>query len=182
MLNSIGGVETSSMVRGYDVGDTMLKAANIRLLLARTICPGKYICLAAGEVADVRAAVDAGAARAKEALVDQFVIPNIHPDVFPAIEGTAVVGEIEALGLVETFSVASLIEAADAAVKAAHVKLVDIKLAMALGGKAYVVLTGPVAAVNAAVAAAADSAGKKGLLSDRVVIPQPRPEMIREVL
>ena len=84
--------------------------------LARTICPGKYIVLASGEVADVKAAVDAGAARAKEALVDEFVIPNIHPDVFPAIEGTAVVEETEALGIVETFSVASLIEAADAAI------------------------------------------------------------------
>lgn len=182
MYNSIGGVETSSMAKGYEVGDAMLKAAKVKLTVARTICPGKYIVLAAGEVADVSAAVEAGAALAKEAHVDHFVIPNIHPDIYPAIEGTAIVGDMEALGIVETFSVSSLIEAADAAAKAAHVKLIEIRLAMAMGGKALVVLTGTVGAVTAAVEAAAQSAGQKGLLSDKVVIPQPRPELLREVL
>jgi microcompartment protein CcmL/EutN len=180
--NAIGGVETSSMAKGYEVADEMLKAANIKLTVARTICPGKYIVLASGDVADVTAAVEAGTILAKEAHVDEFIIPNVHPDVYPAIEGTAVVTETEALGIVETFSVASLIEAADAAAKSAHVKLLEIKLAMAMGGKALVVLTGTVGAVTTAVEAAAMKAGEKGLLSDKVVIPQPRPELIREVL
>ena len=182
MHNSIGGVESSSLAKGFDVADAMLKAAAVRLLVSRTVCPGKYVILVAGEVADVQASVDAGAARAAEALVDRFVIPNIHPDVFPAIEGTAAVTEIEALGILETFSVASLIEAADAAAKAARVRLIEIKLAMALGGKGLVTLTGSVAAVESAVAAGASSAGEKGLLVQKVVIPQPRQELLRELI
>ncbi len=181
MNNAIGGVELSSVAKGLEAADAMLKTSRIKLLLSRTICPGKYIILAAGEVGDVSAAVEAGAAKAAHALVDSFVIPNIHPEVFPAIEGTTVVEGLEALGIIEVFSVSALIEAADAAVKAAPVKLIEIRLAMAIGGKAFVTLTGSVAAAETAVAAGAAVAAKKGLLVEKIVIPQPRPELLREI-
>ena len=182
MNKAIGGVELSSMARGFDVTDTMLKTAEVSLLLARTVCPGKYMALVTGDVAAVQAAVEAGAARAGVSLVDSFVIPNIHPDVLPAVSGTAVVDKLEALGVVEAFSVSALVEAADAAVKAANVRLIEVRLAMAMGGKAFVTMTGSVAAVETAVAAAAASVGRKGLLVDKVVIPQPRPELLTELI
>ncbi len=182
MNNAIGGVELSSMARGFDVTDTMLKAAPVKLLLARTICPGKYIVLVTGEVADVQASVEAGGNRAGVSGVDRFVIPSVHPEVLPAISGTAVPGPLEALGVVEAFSVSAMIEAADAAVKAASVRLIEVRLAMALGGKAFATMTGSVAAVEAAVAAAAAAAGKRGLLVEKVVIPQPRPELLTELI
>jgi microcompartment protein CcmL/EutN len=182
MLNAIGGVELSSVAKGLEAADAMLKTSNIKLILSRSICPGKYIILAAGDVGDVNAAVAAGSAKAAHALVDSFVIPNIHPEVFPAIEGTTVVEGLEALGIIEAFSVSALVEAADAAVKAASVKLLEIRLAMALGGMHIVTLTGPVAAVETAVNAGAAVVAKKGLLVEKVVIPQPRPELLREII
>ncbi|MBI4676186.1 MAG: BMC domain-containing protein [Elusimicrobia bacterium] len=182
MKKSVGGVETSSMAMGFAVTDAMLKAAQVQLLVSRTICPGKFVVLVAGLVADVTAAVSAGASAAAESLVDQFVIPNIDPDIFPAIEGTAQVDHLESLGIIETFSVSSLIEAADAAVKAAGVRLIEIKLAMAMGGKGLVTFTGSVAAVETAAAAGAENAGAKGLLGRKVVIPKPRPELLRELI
>src|SRR5207244_7839300 len=87
-----------------------------------------------------------------------------------------------ALGIVESFSVASLIEAADAAVKAANVQLIEIRLAMALGGKAFVTLTGNVASVQSAVDAGAQVVGQKGMLVNKVVIPGPRPELLNEMI
>lgn len=182
MLNAIGGVELTSVAKGLQAADAMLKTSNIKLLLSRSVCPGKYVVLLAGDVGDVKAAVDAGSAIAGHALVDSFVVPNIHPEVFPAIEGTNVVEALEALGVIEAFSVSALIEAADAAVKAGTVKLLEIRLAMALGGKAFVTLTGSVAAVETAVAAGAAVVGKKGLLVEKVVIPQPRQELLREII
>ena len=182
MNNSIGGVELSSMARGFDVTDTMLKTAPVKLVLARTVCPGKYIVLVSGEVADVQAAVEAGASRGAVSLVDRFVIPNIHPDVLTAVSGAAIVNKLEALGVVEAFSVSALIEAADAAVKASGVRLIEVRLAMAMGGKAFVTMTGSVASVNTAVAAASAIVGQRGLLVDKVVIPQPRPELLTEIL
>ena len=106
-------------------------------------------------------------------MIDSFVIPNLHEAVFPAIAGSTKVETLEALGILESFSVASLIEGADAAVKAANVQLIEIRLAMALGGKAFVTLTGNVAAVQSAIDAGAQVVGQKGMLVNKVVIPSP---------
>ena len=86
------------------------------------------------------------------------------------------------MGILESFSVASLIEGADAAVKASSVRLIEIRLAMALGGKAFCTLTGEVAAVQSAVDAGANLIGEKGLLVNKVVIAQPRKELMSEMI
>ena len=86
------------------------------------------------------------------------------------------------MGIVESFSVASLIEGADAAAKTAAIELLEMRLAMALGGKAFVTFTGDVAAVEAAVDAASEVIARKGLLVNRVVIPRPCNEIMKEVI
>jgi microcompartment protein CcmL/EutN len=180
--NSIGLIELGSIAAGYEVTDAMLKAADVELLLARSICSGKYMVMVRGDVAAVEASVEAGSRAGSFSLVDRFVIPHLHESVFPALSGTARVETLEALGILESFSVASLIEGADAAAKAAAVRLIEIRLAMALGGKAFATLTGSVAAVRSAVEAGAQVIGRKGLLVNKVVIPQPRPELLSEMI
>ncbi len=180
--NSIGLIELSSIAAGFAVTDAMLKAADVELLLARTICSGKYMVLVRGDVAAVEASVRAGATAGEFSVIDSFVIPNVDEQIFPAIAGTNKVEVLQALGAIESFSVASLIEAADAAVKAANVRLIELRLAMALGGKAFVTMTGDVAAVEAAVSAGAAVVAQKGLLVNRVVIPSPRAELLREMI
>jgi microcompartment protein CcmL/EutN len=180
--NSIGLIEMTSIAAGYLVSDAMLKAADVELLLSRSICSGKYMVMVCGDVAAVEAAVSAGNAAGNFSVIDCFVIPNLHEDVFPAISGNTKVEILGALGILESFSVASLIEGADAAVKAADVQLIEIRLAMALGGKAFVTLTGDVAAVQAAVEAGAVMIGQKGMLVNKVVIPSPRPELLNEMV
>ena len=90
--------------------------------------------------------------------------------------------DIEALGIIETFSVASCIIAADAAAKKANIKLIDIRLANALGGKAYVTLTGEVGAVRSAVNAGCNTIKEDGILLRRVVIPNPHEDLAKSVL
>lgn len=180
--NSIGLIELTSIAAGYQVGDAMLKAADVEIILSRTICSGKYMVLIGGDVAAVSASVEAGGKAGRGSIIDAFIIPNVHPSVFPAISGTSKVDMLEALGIVESFSVASLIEAADAATKASRVELIEIRLAMALGGKAFMTLTGDVAAVQAAVDAGAAVVAGKGLLVNKVVIPHPRKELLSEVV
>jgi microcompartment protein CcmL/EutN len=167
---------------GFEVCDAMLKAAEVQLLLSRSICSGKYIVLVQGDVAAVRASVEAGAQAGRHSLIDSFVIPNVDSSIAPAISGNNKIEVMDALGIIESFSVASLIEGADAAVKTADVKLIEIRLAMALGGKAFVTLTGSVSAVRSAVDAGAAIVAAKGLLTNKVVIPQPRPELLREMV
>jgi len=180
--NSIGLIELSSIAAGFQVTDAMLKAAGVELVVARSICSGKYMVLVRGEVGAIEASVSAGLSAGNFSVIDSFVIPNVHESVFPAIAGNSKVDVLEALGIIESFSVASLIEGADAAVKAANVELIEVRLAMALGGKAFVTLTGNVAAVQAAVDAGSEVVGRRGLLVNRVVIPHPRPELLNEMI
>jgi len=173
-------VETSSIAKGFEIADTILKAANVRIIVNRTICPGKYMVLIGGEVDAVQAGIEAGVKAAAHTLVDQFVIPKVHPAVFPAISGVTHLPEMKALGVVEAFSVSAIIEAADAAVKASDVQLLCIHLAMAIGGKGYVSMTGDMASVTQAVEVATGVIRKRGLLVEKVVIAAPRPEIISE--
>ena len=180
--NSVGLIELSSIAAGFEACDAMLKTADVDLILARTICSGKYMVLVRGDVAAVRSSVAAGSQAGDFSIIDTFVIPNLDESIFPAISGTTKIEALEALGIIESFSVASLIEGADAAVKTANVKLIEIRLAMALGGKAFVSLTGSVADVRSAVEAGAARIAEKGLLVNKVVIPQPRSELLNEMI
>jgi microcompartment protein CcmL/EutN len=179
---AIGIVETSSIAKGFEIADTMLKAANVRMVVNRTICPGKYMVLVGGGVDAVRSSVEAGLEVGAHTVVDSFIIPNLHPSVFPAISGVSHLPELKSLGVIETFSVASVIEAADAAVKATPVQLIAINLAMAIGGKGWVSMTGDVASVAEAVDVGAAVIARKGLLVEKVVIPAPRPEIVAEFI
>jgi len=181
-MNSLGLIELTSIAAGMQACDIMLKTSNVELILSRTICSGKYMVLIGGDVAEVQSAVDNATTQNEFAVIDTFVIPNVHKDIFPALSGHSNVNLLEALGIIESFSVASLIEGADAAVKAANVRIIEIRLAMALGGKAFCTLTGEVAAVTSAVDAGAKLIADKGLLVNKIVIPQPRPELLSEMI
>jgi microcompartment protein CcmL/EutN len=179
---SLGLIELSSVAAGFLAADTMLKSGNVRLVLSRSICSGKYMVLVAGQPAGVQSAVAAGAEAAAGCLIDQFVVTNIHPDVVAAL-GRASPPSIEgALGIIESFGVGTLLQAADAAAKAANVTLLEIRLAMALGGKAFVTMTGDVANVQAAVQAGRDVVAEAGMLVNAVVLPRPEPEVCRELV
>ena len=178
--NAIGIVETSSIAKGFQIADAVLKTANVRLVVNRTICPGKYMVLVGGRVDAVSSSVEAGIAAGAHTVVDHFVIPNLHPAVFPALSGVSHLPKLESLGVIEAFSVASVVEAADAAVKATPVQLITINLAMAIGGKGWVSMTGDVASVTEAVEVGSAVIEKKGLLVEKVVIPAPRPEVVAE--
>jgi microcompartment protein CcmL/EutN len=181
---SIGAMEFSSIGVGYQVEDAMLKAATVELLIARTICSGKYLIVVGGGVSDVEAAIQAGLNAAGEAIIDHLVIPNVHDAVFPALGQSVTLddGPIGALGVIETFSGTSVLAAADAAAKAARVTLLRIHVAMALGGKGLCLMTGSVADVTAGIQAAAEVARQRGLLVSEIVLPGPSRELVSEYI
>ncbi|MGB8261533.1 MAG: BMC domain-containing protein [Terracidiphilus sp.] len=182
--SSIGLIELSSVAQGYVVEDVMLKAASIRLLLARSICSGKFLIAVSGDVTSVEAAVLAGAAAAGPTLIERRLIPRVSPSVLSAIANAVDFepSQLRAIGVIETFSAASIIEVADAAIKCANVTLLRIHLAMALGGKGFLLMTGDVSSVQAAVATASKIAAEEGMLVGRGVIPAPSPELFRDYI
>lgn len=181
--NCIGLLELCSVARGIEVADTVLKEAAIELLFATPVQPGKYVMLFTGEVQDVRSSVTRGAALAGGDLVDQLIIPQVHEQIIPMLKrkGGKINGSLDAIGVVETTTVASAIVAADMSLKTSTVDLIDIRIANGLGGKSFYTVTGEVSDVRSAVAAGARMAQERGLLAREVVIASPHPQLVRHL-
>jgi microcompartment protein CcmL/EutN len=181
---SIGVIEVSSVATGYVVEDVMLKAGSVQLLMARSICSGKFLIVVSGDVTSVAAAVEAGGAAAGPSLIERRQIAHVHPSVMAAISNAVDIDprQLRSIGIIETFSAASIIEVADAAVKSANVTLLRVHLAMALGGKGFVLMAGDVASVQAAVAAGSKVAAEDGMLVGRGVIAAPSEELFRDYI
>ena len=180
-MDALGMLEVNSIAAGIEAGDAMLKAAGVTLTLAQPVCSGKFIVMVQGDVAAVKSSVDAGLSHGGENLVDSLLIPKVHPQVFQAVAGTGEIPEQGAIGVLETFSLAACIYASDAAVKAADIQLLEIRLGRGLGGKSYVTLTGDVSAVSEAVQVGKSHPQCQGMITRSAVIPAPHPA-IRDAL
>ncbi len=170
---ALGMVEYQTVSAGITAADLMVKTARVEIIQASVVCPGKYITLITGELSAVTAAVDAAKAQLGERLTDSFVLGNPHDDIFPAIYGGAAVENAKSLGVLETFSAPAIIVAADTAAKTGDVLLIELRIARGMCGKSYMLLTGDVASVTAAIEAAKQRVGQDGLLLDSSVIPNP---------
>jgi len=182
MREAIGLVETISIAVGVRVTDEMAKAAPVEILESTAICPGKFMVVVAGLVSPVESALARGVEVGGDVVVDTLFIPHVHPEVFPAILGATDLDGLRALGVVETFTVASTILAADAAAKAAPVRLIELRLAKGLGGKAFFTMTGEIPEIEAAMEAALEIVRRDGNLVRSVVIPRPHPDVASKIL
>ena len=175
-------VELSSIARGYQVADAMVKKAPVTLLDCRPVSPGKFLVLVIGEVAAVDEAFRAGLAVAAERAVDKLFLPHAHASIGPAIRGAASAGPggIDSFAVVETLTVASAILGADAAVKAAAVRIVEMQLGRGIGGKAFFTLSGPLAEIEAGVEAATNAIDR-ALVIGTETIPAPHEDLITKL-
>ncbi len=150
-FQALGLIELDSIALGLIVSDVMVKKAPIELLLSEPISSGKYLVMVAGEVAPVEEALQVGREASETHLVDDFLIPQLHFQVGLTLNGRNGKGQkVEALGIVETKTVASAILASDAALKTADVHLVELRLGQGIGGKGYFVFSGVLTDVQAA--------------------------------
>jgi microcompartment protein CcmL/EutN len=179
-------IELASIAVGIEAGDAMVKRAPVEVLRAGTVHPGRYLVLVTGEVADVEEAFRAGVEVGEAALVDTVLLPNVHAQVVGALRGERRGGAGDALGVVETATVAATIEAADAGVKGAAVELLELRLADGLGGKGYLLFDGSVSDVEAAVAIAVErisdgSEAAGAVPGGRVPVARVIPQLHREM-
>lgn len=176
----IGLLELATVPRGVDVANAILWEADIEVLFSSPVQPGKYVILFTGSVEDVRSSLRRGGELAESGLVDQIIIEQVHDQVEQALRrrGGKINGELDAIGVVETTTVASAVIAADVALKTATVDLMDLRIANGLGGKSFFTLTGEVSDVRSAVAAAARSADASHSLKCTTVIPRPHPDLV----
>jgi len=182
MNSALGMIEYKTVSTGMKACDILAKTTDVELIEAQTICPGKYIVIFYGELSSVKASIDASLKAFPEGLIDSFVLGNPHESLISALSGTTNVKRLNAVGIVETFTGASTIVAADASAKAAKVDMIEIRVARGMCGKSYVTFTGDVAAVEAAVEAGKRTASENGMLLDYAVIPGPDEKFFRMLL
>lgn len=182
MSKAIGMVEYQTVSKGIQAADLILKTAQVELLEAQTVCPGKYIVILTGDLSAVSASIEASRKKFEEDLIDSFILGNPHESIFSAIYGSSDVGEVKALGIVETFSAASIIVAADEAAKTSIVNLIELRIARGMCGKSYLLLTGDVAAVEAAIEKARKVLAETGMLLDASVISNPDKKLWESIL
>ena len=182
MYEAIGLLEVQSIACGIDVADAMLKAAPVDFIDTFMASPGKFVVLVHGDPSAVESSLRAGIESAGDQRLDSLIIPFIDPQVFKAIRLQAGVTELAAIGVIETSTVASGVMAADAAAKAADVRLLALHLARGIGGKSVLTLTGPLHAVQAGIdAGSAPATATQRLVATRI-IANPHPDLAARVL
>ncbi len=182
MSKAIGMIEYKTVSAGVFAADIMVKTAEVDIIEAQTVCPGKYIAVISGQLSAVDAAVTAAKTKCGTHLINSFVLGNPHESIFPAIYGATEIQHISALGILETYDAASIIVAADIAAKTAIVDLIELRIARGMCGKSYMMLTGEVAAVEAAIKKARKKIGEDGLYLDSSVIAHPDEKICRSIL
>lgn len=181
MKRSIGFVEFKSIAKGIEATDYMLKSGDVELILATPICPGKYVCIISGNVGAVKNSVEVGKQAGGIFTIEGYIISNVHEDIFPAISGTCNPSKIGSIGIIETISALSSIVAGDAAVKAANIELIEIRIARGLGGKGFTIITGDVSAVKTAIKACEEKLGDQGEIISTAVIASPTKDLIKSL-
>ena len=185
MSDALALLEVSSLARGVIVADAVVKRAPVELLECGAVSPGKYLVLFAGSVAEVDESAAAGAGAAGDLLLDKLLLPGAHEQLLPAIRagvrGFPHPAASDPAGMVELLSVAAALRAADAACKAAAVRLQFLHLARGIGGKGWFVVRGDLHSVEAAVLAATEAAGD-GLVAGAEILASPASELAGRAL
>ena len=182
MQPALALIEFDSIAAGVFAGDAMAKKAPIARVVSGTVHNGKYLVLVSGEIADVEESFAEGLAAGAGAVLDSVFLPGVDPQVAKAVGKQRLTMPVEALGIIETRTVAAAIAAADAGVKGAEVTLIEVRLADGLGGKGLVFFSGLVANVEEAVHIGVDYISAATTLIHAVVIPQLHPDMATNIL
>ena len=177
MYKSIGVIELKSIPKGVEAADAALKSAGVDMVSAHPACPGKYEIILSGSISNISAAVNHVTSRFEGYVIDSSVMGRIDEAVIKALFGTVTPEAKGSLGLIETFSAASAIRAADIAVKTARVNIYDLRVSRGMGGKGVVMITGDIGDVTAAIEAGANYAKGIGTLSSSAVIAAPHEEL-----
>ncbi|MDO5038038.1 MAG: BMC domain-containing protein [Tissierellia bacterium] len=181
MIRAIGVLESSGIAKGIQACDEMLKTGAVTVVLSNSTCPGKHMTVVTGNVSDVEASMAMGQEILGHYYVDHLVLANVEEGVVHGLMGIPSPREIEAIGILEYFSMTGAVYGADAALKAADVDIVQMKMGFALGGKSYLVLTGKVGAIKSAIQAGLMVSKEHGLIFDSTIIPSPHEDLIRQL-
>ncbi|MHB1346758.1 MAG: BMC domain-containing protein [Candidatus Humimicrobiaceae bacterium] len=182
MEKAIGIVEFRSIAVGIAAVDIIVKASEVSIVDAKSICPGKYYILFSGGVSEVKNSYDKILYESENFIIDAITIANIYPQVISALTQTTVIEDFKAIGIIETLTSPSIFYAADRAVKASDADLVEVRIARAIGGKNTCIINGDISSVKESVMAGIKYAQEKDFLVDYQIIASPHPSFYRAII
>jgi len=178
MGNALALLEFDSVASGLRALDILVKEAQVDVLEANLVEPGKFLVLYVGGVAEVESSHTAVKEQFQPSLKAEMLLPMVHAALVEGLKGTDDRQPPEALGIVEGVDVATTLVAADRSLKDADVQLVGIRVAVGLGGRAYYVIRGALHDVEVGVGVGADLLEAAERLHRIEVIARPHDEMV----
>lgn len=162
MQQALALIESDTTAAGLAAVDQALKRAPVALLRCGTVHPGRYLMLLGGSVA---ATAEAHAAaltvvQQHQALVDEVLLPDPHPQLANGVNGESGVPGGEALGVMELGTSPGLLRAVDRVLKTVPVHLCELRLADDLGGHGLALVSGRLPDVQVALDLAREHSGR----------------------
>lgn len=172
--------ELSTIPSGLLATDAATKAADINVVYAGSIHPGKFLLVLDGGVSETELALKAVCDSGRNRLIDAIHLPFPHPQLRRP-QG-AKIGDAEpALMSVETLTIPSLLAVIDRILKSTSTVLRLLQLADHLGGKSVAVLEGVLADIEAAEDYVRSDVSSV-LLSDLQLIRRPSAQFVEGFL
>lgn len=182
MNKSIGALEFTSISRGMYVADAIVKKADVEIIYFKTICPGKFLIIVAGDEGEIDTAIDHGVNLSGKTLFDSFKVHAVSPSIIQGIRAKYdTVERLDAVGIVETRKVCTGIKALDIVLKSAAVTLIRVYLAFTIGGKLVFVVTGSVSSIENGISEA-KKVLSEGEIENLAIIPSPNKDILENLL
>ena len=182
---AMGMIELCSVAQGLITQDALLKKAHVTVEWARIYNPGKYVIYLRGGVEEVAEAMQAARYTAGEFLIDHVEIYSPHSELQSALQFDQDIpsynGELQGIGVLECYSLAATIRAADAGLKEAKIRSIALRLAPTLGGKGCFMFAGPLEDLEAANIKMRAAAGI-AFIYHSTLIPRPHSEITRTLI
>ena len=171
--------EFKSVSRGIQVTDSMAKSAKISILQASTLCPGKYLTIAEGEISALKSAQKIAEDEGGRHLFSSSLISNIDEKITRAIGGKLSDPDNGSIGIIEGPHMADLVNSSDIAVDSAPVEFIEYRLARGCGVASFYIITGTLSALSEAVNNAGQYLKSRGSLLAYRIIPGPDRQVLR---
>jgi microcompartment protein CcmL/EutN len=179
---AIAILEFDDIPTGFFATDAMLKKSPILLLKSGIISEGRYLTMIGGNTASVDESFAEGVFWGREHVIDQVILPDVHPQVHDAVLGRRNTDAWGSMAILETPTVSSNIRAAEMALKGTPVDLVEIRLAeSALAGKGISVYRGELHDIEAAMDIATSFLAQAGVRASSRIIPAPHDGLSRQL-
>lgn len=182
MSKSIGAIEFKSIAKGIEVSNDMVKKSFVEVLYLKSICPGKFLIIIAGETSQVKECVDYGLYKGSGYIVDNFIINAVHGDIVNGLKHKYKSMEnITSIAVMETRKVCVGIKSLDKTLKSSDVVLLKLQLSFAIGGKLVYIVTGDLSSLEVGIGEGKSMLNSKEIINISI-IPSVDKQIIKNLI